>query len=175
MDLPTILCPYRGLQVFREEDTAFFCGRESFVERLWQKTLTCNFVAIVGPSGSGKSSVVQAGLLPLLRRQRPPATIWDAVSLTPGDRPFHRLAAALLPLLEPHLSETDRLAETRKLGDYLMRGEILLEDVVERVLVQSGGTEQLLFVVDQFEELFTLAFEPCCGLIKTDTLIRVLR
>jgi KaiC/GvpD/RAD55 family RecA-like ATPase len=116
-------------------------------------------VALVGPSGSGKSSVVQAGLLPLLRRQRPPKATWDAVAFTPGDRPFHRLAAKLIPLLEPALSETDRLTEAQKLGDRLAAGEVLLEDVVERVLEKSNGTDRLLLVADQFEELFTLTPE----------------
>ncbi|HYN90117.1 MAG TPA: toll/interleukin-1 receptor domain-containing protein, partial [Ardenticatenaceae bacterium] len=153
------LCPYRGLRPFHEEDAAFFFGRAAFAERLVEAVLARNLVAVVGPSGSGKSSVVQAGLLPRLRRQRPPAHTWDAVAFTPGDRPFYRLAAALIPLLETNLSETDRLAEAQKLGERLERGEVLLEAVVERVLQKSGGTDRLLLVVDQFEELFTLAPE----------------
>ncbi len=65
------LLPYRGLGVFREQDAAFFRGRETFTQRLVEMVLNRNLVAVVGPSGSGKSSVVQAGLLPELRRQRP--------------------------------------------------------------------------------------------------------
>ncbi|MFQ5793681.1 MAG: TIR domain-containing protein [Candidatus Bipolaricaulia bacterium] len=150
------LCPYRGLRAFGEEHAAFFFGQEEFSKRLLKATLNRNLVAVVGPSGSGKSSVVQAGLLPLLRRQRPPAATWDAVLFTPGDRPFHRLAAALISLLEPSLNETDRLTEARKLGKRLANGETLLEDAVERLLEKSEGTDRLLLVADQFEELFTL-------------------
>jgi hypothetical protein len=95
------ICPYRGLQIFREEDAAFFAGRKAFAKQLLDFALGKNLVAVVGPSGSGKSSVVQAGLIPLLRREQPPADTWDAVSFTPGDDPFHRLASALIPLLEP--------------------------------------------------------------------------
>jgi WD40 repeat protein len=156
--LPSI-CPYRGLEPFGEEESAFFCGREAFSDRLLQAVLRDPFVAVVGPSGSGKSSVVHAGLLPLLRRQRPPAQAWDAVSFTPGERPYHRLAAALLPLLEPELSEVSRLAEVEKLGEMLKAGTVPLEEALRRVLEKSKGTGRLLLVADQFEELFTLTPE----------------
>ena len=154
------LCPYRGLQVFHEEHAGFFFGREIFAEQLRETAQRTSLVAVVGPSGSGKSSVVQAGLLPLLRRQRPPAQTWDSVLFTPNNRPFHRLAAGLIPLLEPTFSETDRLAEAQKLGDRLADGTVHLGAVVDRLLTKSAGTGRLLLVADQFEELFTLSPEP---------------
>jgi WD40 repeat protein len=154
------ICPYRGLQAFREEDAALFTGREAFSRRLLEFTLGNELVTVVGPSGSGKSSVVQAGLVPLLRRERPPARTWDAVSFTPGSDPFHRLASSLIPLLEPELTETERLTEAQKLGDRLTSGEARLESVIDRVIEKSNGTGRLLVVADQFEELFTIAPEP---------------
>jgi formylglycine-generating enzyme required for sulfatase activity len=153
---PSGLIPYRGLQVFREEHAAFFCGREAFNARLLDAVLKRSLVAVIGASGSGKSSVVQAGLIPALRRQRPPAATWDVAVFTPGERPYHRLATALVPLLEPEVSdEVERLAQAEKLGDRLARGEIKLEATVQRLLEKSLGTDRLLLVVDQFEELFT--------------------
>ena len=149
------ICPYRGLQIFREEDAAFFAGRKAFAKQLLDFTLGKNLAAVVGPSGSGKSSVVQAGLIPLLRREQPPAITWDAVSFTPGDEPFHRLASALIPLLEPDMSETARLAEARALGCNLVADKIRVEDVINCVIQKSNGTGRLLLVADQFEELFT--------------------
>ena len=151
------LCPYRALEVFREEHAALFFGRESFAADLLERATHRSLVALVGPSGSGKSSVVQAGLVPLLRRQRPPQRAWDVVLFRPGDNPFHRLAAALIPLLEPDADEVDRLALGRKLGDTLAEGAVRLEDIVNRVIAKSNGTDQLLLVADQFEEVFTLA------------------
>jgi hypothetical protein len=115
---------------------------------------------VVGPSGSGKSSVVQAGLLPLLRREQPPAKTWDAVSFTPGQDPFHRLASALIPLLEPDLSERERLVEAEELGRDLAANRTRLGAVISRVIEKSNGTGRLLLVADQFEELFTLTPEP---------------
>ena len=155
----TAICPYRGLQIFREEDAAFFAGRKAFAKQLLDFTLGKNLVAVVGPSGSGKSSVVQAGLIPLLRREQPPANTWDAVSFTPGDDPFHRLASALIPLLEPDLSETARLTEAEELGRNLAADKIRVESVINRVIQKSNGTGRLLLVTDQFEELFTLTPE----------------
>jgi hypothetical protein len=149
------ICPYRGLQIFREEDGAFFARRKTFAKQLLDFTLGKNLVVVVGPSGSGKSSLVQAGLIPLLRREQPPAITWDAVSFTPGGNPFHRLASALIPLLEPELSETARLAEAEKLGRNLAGDEIRVEAVINRVIEKSNGTGRLLLVADQFEELFT--------------------
>jgi len=158
-DRAAALCPYRGLEAFREEHAAF-SGRTAFASELFKFTLGKELVAVVGPSGSGKTAVVQAGLVPVLRRQLPPANTWDVVTFTPGSDPFLRLASALTPLLEPELSETDRLTEAQKLGQRLADGDIRLGSVIDRVLDKSNGTGRLLVVADQFEELFTLTLDP---------------
>jgi len=150
------VCPYKGLRAFREEDAEFFFGRDGFAERLLWAVRKRSLVAVVGASGSGKSSVVFAGLVPRLRRLRPPEPVWELVSFTPGDRPYHRLAAALLPPLEPEMTEADRLIEVGKLAPALAEGSVHLRDVVERVLEKQPGTDRLLIVADQFEELYTL-------------------
>jgi hypothetical protein len=91
------VCPYQALRAFDEVQAAFYFGREQFAQDLFQKVTQRKLVALVGPSGSGKSSVAFAGLLPLLRRERPPRPTWDAVSVTPGNRPWRHLADALVP------------------------------------------------------------------------------
>ena len=92
------VCPYRGLEPFREEDATFFCGRDKAIRDLVSQIHTNSFVAVVGPSGSGKSSLVFAGLLPALRQQRE-TTIWDVVSFRPRASPLRALATAShLPL-----------------------------------------------------------------------------
>ncbi len=146
-------CPYRGLAAFREGDAQFFYGREIFTERLESSVKTKPLVAvIVGSSGSGKSSVVFAGLLPRLRQ----AGSWQIAVTRPGDQPFYSLASTLSPLLAPELGETDQLVETRKLAERLTSGEVNLYRVVERVLEKGSQVEQILLVIDQFEELYTL-------------------
>jgi tetratricopeptide (TPR) repeat protein len=117
-----LVCPYRGLNYFREEDAAFFFGREAATTQLVEAVGRHSLVAVVGASGSGKSSVVRAGLVPALRRRREDA--WEIVTLVPNDRPLYNLSATLLPLLEPGISEVDRLGETKKqIGDAALAKE----------------------------------------------------
>jgi hypothetical protein len=151
-------CPYRGLFAFREEDAPFFFGRETFTEQLVSAAGRKQLVAVIGASGSGKSSVVFAGLIPRLRAEGN----WLILSLRPGVRPFRSLAAALMPVLEPNFSETDRLVEANKLAAALGEGSLALSDVVERIRNKNSGFSQMLLVVDQFEELYTL----CCDALE---------
>ena len=151
------LCPYKGLQFFREEDAAFFFGRDSAIDELYQSVQNRQFIALVGPSGSGKSSLVRAGLLPKLRREA--GKPWEIATMVPGSRPFHALAAALLPLLETELGEIDRLAKTAALAQKLAEGTIALGDVVGRILEKRTLTRRILLLVDQWEELYTYQLE----------------
>jgi WD40 repeat protein/class 3 adenylate cyclase len=146
-------CPYRGLSAFQEADAPFYFGRETFIDALERTINTKKLVAvIVGSSGSGKSSALFAGLLPRLRR----TGSYQFAIFRPGVQPFYAMAGALLPLLEPGLSKTDLLAETRKLAEGLTKGEVLLVQVIDRIREDSPDTRQILLVVDQFEELYTL-------------------
>jgi hypothetical protein len=116
---------------------------------------------VVGASGSGKSSVVRAGRVPKLRRDR--NTAWEIVVLVPTDQPLKALARAFLPLLEPTMGEVDRLAEATKLAEHFRLGEISLSDIVERILEKQCGTHRVLLVIDQFEELYTLTADEEAG------------
>jgi KaiC/GvpD/RAD55 family RecA-like ATPase len=167
------ICPYRDLRAFREEDAALFFGRDAIVEKIgqlldasvrWEER--SRFVAVVGPSGSGKSSIVMAGVRRGLRRNRPPQIVWDHVSFAPGDNPWRRFADALLPMLDPGLSEARRLEEAAILSEALRR-EDGVASAIRRVIEKSNGSDRLLVVVDQFEELFTLtADETARGFIR---------
>ena len=150
-------CPYRGLAAFGEVDASFFFGREAFVDRLEQALADRSPVAmVIGPSGSGKSSVVFAGLLPRLRGKGD----WLIATLRPGKEPFQALAGALLPHLQPDLDEIDRLVQTRKLAEVLARGDLPLVDALARIRDRRGARGRVLLVLDQFEELFTLCTDP---------------
>jgi len=155
-EAPAALCPFRGLNAFREEDALLFFGREAFSRKLLGQILKQDLVAVIGRSGSGKSSVVQAGLLPLLRLQRPPQETWEAVIFSPGSKPFHRLAAQLVPLWSPpERDQTDITTEAEKLGNRLSGGEVTLAGFIDLAVKHLPDTSRLLAVVDQFEELFT--------------------
>src|SRR4029450_1640534 len=90
------VCPYRGLRPFREEDAPFFFGREAFVAQLMQTVAQHTLAAVVGASGSGKSSVARAGLVPQLRREGG-GQVWEVLTIVPGDRPPHALGSVRLP------------------------------------------------------------------------------
>lgn len=107
-------------------------------------------------SGSGKSSVVRAGLVPQLRQEK--ETTWEVATLFPGDEPLKALARAVSPLLEPEtMDETDRLVKINKLADAYAKQEVSLHDVGLRILDKQSGTNRLLLVIDQAEELYTVA------------------
>ena len=148
--------PYRGLAAFREQDSAFFFGREQFTHQLLEAIRTRREAAvIIGSSGSGKSSVVYAGAIPRLQSEGD----WWVVNLRPGTNPFNSLSAALLPLLEPEQSETDRLIDSQKLAAALSDGSLSLRRLLERVLEKNYGKPNHLLFIDQFEELYTLCPE----------------
>ena len=158
-DPRSLVCPYRGLGVFREEDAAFYFGRETDLERLLAAVDRHQLVAIVGASGSGKSSLARAGLFPALRR-RDIGPTYQLVDMVPGRDPFLALARALLPLREPERildwskgqidEEADRLKARleRDGADHLLH-------VVEHILDEEPGTTCLFLLVDQWEELYT--------------------
>ena len=165
------ICPYRGMQAFREEDAPYFFGRERFTEVLKAKVVEHNVTAVVGASGSGKSSVVRAGLIPMLRSERGNEA-WEIVITVPTDRPIHQLASALLPLLEPDLTAVEQLAEIDKLTVYLEGGaDQPLRTLVESVLSKQVGTKRLMLIVDQWEELYTMSL-PEVARRYTDLLLQ---
>ncbi len=141
--------PYKGLRAFAEPDARDFFGRGALVERLvarLNETGTgSRFLAVVGPSGSGKSSVARAGLVPAIRHGALPASeSCVVVEMFPGAHPMEELEEALVRVAaRPIPSLHDRLAA----------GSRGLLEAIESVV--PTDTEMVL-VVDQFEEIFTL-------------------
>ncbi|MEX2981126.1 trypsin-like peptidase domain-containing protein [Streptomyces sp. C36] len=142
--------PFRGLSAFEESDASVFHGRRSESDDVAGALAAERWVTVVGPSGSGKSSLALAGVVPRLRADGASAVVLRPVA---GSSPLSALAASLLPLLEPGLSETQRLTRIPELSDVLReRGPA---DVVARLL-QLHRSRRLLIVIDQFEELLGL-------------------
>lgn len=144
------LCPYLGLQAFSEEDAPFFFGRESLTRQLVNALRQASFLAVVGASGSGKSSVVQAGLVAQLRQGRalPGSDRWWIRSLRPGDRPLDALAKRLV---DPGTAKEQMLQQMQIEGLLHLGAEGFVQ------WLRSRPEPMILLVVDQFEELFTLA------------------
>lgn len=120
------------------------------MECLRQAIQTRVVLPLLGASGSGKSSVVLAGLVPRLQREGH----WRFTHFRPGADPFHALALSLVPLYAPELNPTDRMAQARQLAGFLRSGEVPLADVLAQVRQNAPG-ERVLVIADQFEELYT--------------------
>jgi WD40 repeat protein len=145
-------CPYPGLAYFGPDDAALFFGRDAAVTRLADGIGRDSFTALVGASGSGKSSVVLAGLAPLLHGK----DNWRFSYFRIGTErdPFIPLARALVPLYVTGADDTERLTNTRKLAARLKSGELSLHDVFADCRSRNKGTK-ILLIADQFEECFT--------------------
>ncbi|MEO0457739.1 MAG: WD40 repeat domain-containing protein [Cyanobacteria bacterium P01_A01_bin.114] len=144
-------CPYRGLFHFGPDDAEFFFGREVFVTALAEAVEHRAFIPILGASGSGKSSVVLAGLVPYLQR----AGQWQFTHFRPGEDPFHTLALALVPLMTPDLDAMGQMVQARQLANHLKSGELHLSDAIATIQRQHPR-DRILLIADQFEELYTL-------------------
>jgi serine/threonine protein kinase/WD40 repeat protein/DNA-binding winged helix-turn-helix (wHTH) protein len=142
--------PYKGLRPFDEADAADFFGRDQLtlqlVARLSEPAPASRFLAVVGPSGSGKSSAIRAGLLPAIRRgDVPRSDRWFVVQMHPGVQPFQELETALLRVAVTH---------PPSLIEELERDDRGLLRAVDWILPKDDS--ELLIVIDQFEELFPL-------------------
>ncbi|MGH2446434.1 MAG: BTAD domain-containing putative transcriptional regulator, partial [Candidatus Limnocylindria bacterium] len=137
--------PYKGLHAFSEADASDFFGRSALIDRLMQAVLERRLVVLAGPSGSGKSSVIRAGLLPALRAGHlADARSWVLSDMFPGAYPFEELAAALLRV---------GIEDPRGAGGDPGDGPSWLATRLNRVLPKDS---ELLLFVDQFEELWSV-------------------
>jgi len=147
--------PFPGLRPFRMEENEFFFGRDGQSDQVLTKLRTARFVAVVGTSGSGKSSLVNAGLLPALFSGHLPSagSSWRVASFRPGSSPISNLAEALNAPNVCGVKDKDvsgeRLANIERT---LRRSSLGLLEVVSQSKLRPG--ENLLILADQFEELF---------------------
>lgn len=144
--------PYKGLRAFQQSDADEFFGRDSLIEsilnRMQESTDNARFLAVVGPSGSGKSSVIKAGVIPRLRAGvMPHSDRWFVVEMLPGIDPMEELEAALLRVA---------VNPPESLLEQLNADERGLLRAIKRVLPGDDADSELLIVIDQLEELFTL-------------------
>ncbi|MEO1620630.1 MAG: caspase family protein, partial [Cyanobacteria bacterium J06632_3] len=149
------VCPYKGLEFFdcNEEDPKYFFGRERLVGQLLDHVRTQSFLALVGASGNGKSSVLRAGLLHQLQlgRRIAGSDAWQIVIARPDAEPMKNLAMAFVAALVPEGgSQLDR-------AEALGRATALLDEGAAGLqrLVLAADAPRTMLVVDQFEEVFT--------------------
>lgn len=146
--------PFRGLLPFDVGNAHLFFGRDRETEELLEKLRVAPFLAVIGESGSGKSSLVRAGLVPALHRGRVGdgrEGIWRTLVMRPGKDPFRELSNTL-PGLVPDIDHAQRMDVREACARQLGTGTDGLGGCVGS-LVTAG--QRTLLVVDQFEELFT--------------------
>ncbi|MCA9914906.1 MAG: serine/threonine-protein kinase PknK, partial [Anaerolineae bacterium] len=141
--------PYKGLRAFQQADSDHFFGREELIDRLLTYLSTIGdknrFLAVVGPSGSGKSSVVKAGLLPQIAHKQLDQEIdWFVVELVPGTHPLEELEAAGLSIARDEMPGLLGMLQENDRG---------LVRAVKRILPDENS--ELVIFIDQFEEVFT--------------------
>ncbi|CAA9297393.1 High-affnity carbon uptake protein Hat/HatR, partial [uncultured Coleofasciculus sp.] len=157
--------PYRGLLAFRETDGDRFFGRETQIEQLWQKFChlhedksTVRVLPIYGPSGSGKSSLARAGLIPALGKKSLPGRDCARLAvLVPGTHPLEALATVLARIATNNLTPVEKAQEFERVlktksdeGNY--EGLRRIADVLPDI-----DFSPLIILVDQFEEVYTYA------------------
>jgi WD40 repeat protein len=147
--------PYKGLQYFTEADAGLFFGREKWIARLIARLQGTRFLAIIGASGSGKSSIVRAGVIPVLKGQKELRQVeyrpahsqhWPVYVLNPSAHPLESLVTAI--------SGQQKLEDYRATLDNLRQDPHVLDQIL-RQQIQSAHSDHVLLVVDQFEEVFT--------------------
>ncbi|AVH73416.1 nSTAND1 domain-containing NTPase [Nostoc sp. 'Lobaria pulmonaria (5183) cyanobiont'] len=135
-------CPYQGLKAFEAEQKQFFFGRKQVVRKILGKLAQKPFVPIIGASGSGKSSVVQAGLIPELDN-----SVWQILPpIKPGFQPLQELRGVLKAFFPGAKKE-------RLLWELITQQANPLPVILQHLT----GADKFLLVVDQFEELFTVS------------------
>ncbi|MEH2317440.1 nSTAND1 domain-containing NTPase [Nostoc sp.] len=161
LDIPTVVKigfnqenPYRGLYAFESEQAQYFCGRDAAVRTLISRLAESRFLAVIGYSGSGKSSLVKAGLLPQLKGDRiPGSSEWAIASFTPGEYPYGKLFDILARQQQqnqPHLLFIDQFEEIFTLCQDDEERKAFIRLVAEEVKTTERQTRIILTIRGDF-------------------------
>jgi len=165
-ELPDSLCPYLGLEAFREENHNLFYGRQRLLNKLLKRLQENRFLAVIGSSGSGKSSIVLAGLLPSLKAGKlSESDTWHYYSpIVPGTQPLNNLASIFCPAeRDMNTWVHEQIEEFKANPNHLL------------TLLNERGSQPEVLVIDQFEETFTLCLDNQIRQAFINNLLRVIQ
>lgn len=156
--------PFPGLRAFTEVDSPIFFGRGREVDALIRRVEASRFVAVMGASGSGKSSLVGAGLIPRLRGNTLIGSKdWYFVQFTPGNDPFESLYQGLcnaIPSIRPNPFEAKRIKQ--HFSEEMQTDPNSLLTIVEAAFTDAPTWTEVVLFIDQFEELFNRSKPEIC-------------
>ena len=167
--MPRPALPLSRPRLFRAFGQRALLGRDEAIAALERAVAKRTFTALVGASGSGKSSVVLAGLAPRLDAKGGWRSSYFRVGTEPDKNPFAALARALAPLLGEG-DVVDRMTRAQKLATSLESGELALANVIAQCRAANPG-RRVLLIADQFEEVFTLVSDEALRNRFIDALI----
>ncbi len=159
--------PYVGLRPFRDDENLLFFGRDEQTLELLQRLHANRFVAVVGSSGSGKSSLIRAGLIPALKGGFlvENSSQWLIAIMKPGQNPVYNLAATILSQINPKI-------ETSEIQAFVIRikkeGVSAILDVIEPL--RENKNSNFFLLIDQFEELFRFSLKQKDASFKTEAI-----
>jgi hypothetical protein len=149
-------CPFQGVAPFDTTHAGLFFGRETLTKTLVDQINQSRFCALVGASGTGKTSILKAGLMPYLNQlpQSERSPVWDIRYLTPGHAPLHSLAEAFV---EPGVIGIQRAEQIRQAESFLQTGGPGLGQLIQALstpeTMNGESPRRILLIIDQFEEL----------------------
>lgn len=167
-------CPYRGLEPFDTPHADYFFGREELTAQLFQQVRTSRVCTVLGASGSGKTSLLKAGLMDRLQRQNSSLangdSSWAVHYMTPGAAPFKRLAEIFI---QPDAQNLERADQLRRAEAFLENGERglaqLLQAVTQAEQPEGSNDQPFVLVIDQFEDLLTTVPTADVAVSPTDS------
>ncbi|MFI5987359.1 hypothetical protein ACIBEA_41630 [Streptomyces sp. NPDC051555] len=155
-------CPYQGLAAFQPEDVLWFFGRAEMAGRLRERVERLPLVGLFGASGSGKSSLLRAGLVGALEADGGAASRWRTILMTPTAHPLQELSDQVAKLSG---------GDAGRLNEELTADPAALDIAVRGALAAGPADTRLLLVVDQFEEIFTLCADETKAFRFVDALL----
>ncbi len=159
--------PYVGLRPFRDDENLLFFGRDEQTLELLQRLHSNRFVAVVGSSGSGKSSLIRAGLIPALKGGFlvENSSQWLIAIMKPGQNPMYNFAATILYQIDPQTASPEILALVKRIKK---EGVSAILDIIEPL--RENKNSNFFLLVDQFEELFRFAMKLKNASYKTEAI-----
>ena len=175
-------CPYKGLLPFKGSDASIYFGRENETEHLMETILRVPFVVVFGPSGIGKSSLISAGLIPLLTSDCSVGSVvgsgWRSITFRPLGDPTQAMVVNLLGSVSAENGDVVKQQDVEAVSEALKKGDA--GPLLTALRRSWRGSRNLLIFVDQFEELYTACseeyrkafYQAVHALIEADPLCR---